>query len=240
MLTTVPGLFCAEWRDLVMISYEVDPLLLVPLVPAGTSLDFFDGRALVSVVGLRFMNTRIAGIPIPLHQDFEQVTFRFYVWRQVNAEIRAGVVFIKEIVPSAAMTLSARLLFNERYETAPMRHEVVAGEHGWASYEWQMANRWNRLSARRTGRPHAAAVDAIETFIKDRPWSYTRQRDGSTLEFRIEHPSWNISPAADPTLDCDVASVYGAKFAPTLARSPVSAFIAAGSDTILHPGRPID
>jgi uncharacterized protein YqjF (DUF2071 family) len=240
MMTTAPGLFCAEWRDLVMISYEVDPLLLVPLVPAGTSLDFHEGRAIVSVVGLRFMNTRIAGIPFPLHQDFEQVNFRFYVWRQVQAEIRPGVVFIKEIVPSTAMTLGARLLFNEQYDTAPMRHDVVAGEHGWASYEWQMANRWNRLSGRRNGRPQAAAGHGIETFVKDRHWSYARQRGGSTLEFRIEHPSWDISPAADATLDCDVARVYGPKFASTLGRPPLSAFIAVGSDTVLHPGHPID
>jgi uncharacterized protein YqjF (DUF2071 family) len=239
-MPTVPGLFSAEWRDLVMISYEIDPLLLVPLVPKGTSLDFYDGRALVTVVGLRFMNTRVAGVPVPLYQDFEQVNFRFYVWRRVKTEIRAGSVFIKEIIPSTTMTFAGRLLFNEQYETAPMRHDVAAGEQGWASYEWQMGNRWNRLSARRNGSPQAVAANTIETFIKDRPWSYTRQRNGSTLEFRVEHPSWQISPATDPTLDCDVPRVYGPKFATTLSRSPVSAFIAVGSDTVLQPGHPID
>src|SRR5262245_2454519 len=119
-MMTSTGLLSAEWRDLVMISYEIDPLLLVPFVPGGTSLDFHSGRALVSVVGLRLLNTRVAGLPIPFYQDFEQVNFRFYVWRQAGSELRRGVVFIKEIVPSTSITLGARLFFNENYVTAPM------------------------------------------------------------------------------------------------------------------------
>ena len=43
----------AEWRDLVMLNYEVDPGILAGLVPAGTELDLWQGRALVSVVGMR-------------------------------------------------------------------------------------------------------------------------------------------------------------------------------------------
>jgi uncharacterized protein len=234
------GLLSAEWRDLVMISYEVDPLLLVPLIPAGTSLDFYHGLALVSVVGLRFLHTRVAGIPMPLHQDFEQVNFRFYVWRQSGEDVRRGVVFIKEIVPSLAMALGARLLFNEKYVTAPMRHDVTAGEQGWASYEWELAERWNRVAAWRNGPARAMATESIESFVKDRPWGYTRQRDGSTLELKVDHPSWEVWPAMDATLDCDVQAVYGREFVATLSRPPVSAFVAVGSETVLHPGRAID
>jgi hypothetical protein len=34
--------------------------------------------------------------------------------------------------------------------------------------------------------------------------------------------------------------VYGGQFVTTLSRPPVSAFIAVGSETVLHPGQPID
>ena len=34
----------AEWRNLVMLNYEVEPELLRPLVPRGTELDAWSGR----------------------------------------------------------------------------------------------------------------------------------------------------------------------------------------------------
>src|SRR3989442_33988 len=62
----------AEWRHLVMLSYEVDLDVLVPLVPAGLALDLWHGRALVSVVGSRSLHPRVPGAPIPWHRDFAQ------------------------------------------------------------------------------------------------------------------------------------------------------------------------
>ena len=69
----------AEWRYLVMLSYEIDPAVLAPLVPAATELDLWQGRALVSVVGFRFLGTRVLGLPVPLHTDFDEVNLRFHV-----------------------------------------------------------------------------------------------------------------------------------------------------------------
>jgi uncharacterized protein YqjF (DUF2071 family) len=234
---TSTGLLSADWRDLVMISYEIDPLLLVPYVPAGTSLDFHGGRAVVTLVGLRMLNTRVANVPLPLQEDLEQVNFRFYVWRREGHELRRGVVFIQEIVPSAAMTLGVRFFFNEHYVSAPMRHKA---EQGRISYEWQTAGRWNRLSARHDGAATAAEASSIESFVKDRPWGYARQRDGSTLEYHVKHPAWQIRAAHEPVLDCSVAEVFGKQFVTTLAQPPVSAFIAAGSEATLYPGHRVD
>jgi uncharacterized protein YqjF (DUF2071 family) len=38
----------AEWRYLVMLNYAVNPEPVGPLVPSGTTLDLWDGRALQS------------------------------------------------------------------------------------------------------------------------------------------------------------------------------------------------
>ena len=68
----LPGPFLtAEWRDLVMLNYEVDPAALRPLVPAGTELDEWGGTTYVSMVGFNFLDTRVLGIPIPFHRNFE-------------------------------------------------------------------------------------------------------------------------------------------------------------------------
>ena len=67
-----------------MLNYEVPPALLRPLVPSGTELDTWDGATVASMVGFRFLDTRVAGIPVPGHGDFDEVNLRFYVRRRVE------------------------------------------------------------------------------------------------------------------------------------------------------------
>ncbi len=83
----------AHWRRLVMANYRVDPAIVAPLVPRGVELDFHQGQTYVSVVGFLFLQTRLLGVPIPWHRHFEEVNLRFYVRREVEGEVRRGVVF---------------------------------------------------------------------------------------------------------------------------------------------------
>ncbi len=69
----------AEWRDLLILNYEVAPEVLAPFIPRHTMLDLFEGRALVSLVGFNFLDTRVRGLAIPGHRNFEELNFRFYI-----------------------------------------------------------------------------------------------------------------------------------------------------------------
>ena len=69
----------AEWKNLLMLNYAVDPALLKEYVPEGTELDQFDGKTYVSLIGFEFNKTRVFGKAIPFHQSFEEVNLRFYV-----------------------------------------------------------------------------------------------------------------------------------------------------------------
>src|SRR5215208_4126537 len=93
----------AEWRHLAMLNYHVDRALLEPHVPRGTRLDHWGGHAFVSIVGFLFRDTRVLGIPVPLHRHFEEVNLRIYVSREEGGEVRRAVTFIKEIVPRRAI-----------------------------------------------------------------------------------------------------------------------------------------
>lgn len=100
----------SEWRYLVMLNYEIDPAVLLPFVPTGTELDSWNGKTFVSMVGFLFLNTRVMGLVIPFHRNFEEINLRFYVRRKAEDGWRRGVVFIKEIVPRFAIALMARWL----------------------------------------------------------------------------------------------------------------------------------
>ncbi|HEX6533019.1 MAG TPA: DUF2071 domain-containing protein [Gemmatimonadaceae bacterium] len=224
----------ARWTCLVMLNYEASPALLAPLVPRGTELDDWGGITYVSIVGLRFLDTRVMGVAVPLHRRFEEVNLRFYVRRRAGGEWRRGVVFIREIVRLRAVATVARLAYNEPYVALPMRHTVsfaddAATEPARVEYEWRQGGAWNRLGARAGGAAMTAAEGSEAEFITEHYWGYTRRRDGGSIEYRVEHPRWRVWPAAESWLDADVARLYGPSFAEVLAPPPRSAFLADGS-----------
>jgi len=62
-----------------MLNYEVDASLLLPFLPAGTELDRWSEKVFVSLVGFRFLKTKMFGLlPIPMHSNFEEVNLVSY------------------------------------------------------------------------------------------------------------------------------------------------------------------
>jgi len=222
-----------------MLNYAVDPKILEPLVPSGTTLDTYKGQAYVSIVTFLFLKTRLLGVPVPFHQDFEEVNLRFYVRRFSGEDWRRGVVFIKEIVPKPAIALVARTVYNENYISLPMRHTLenrTDGALGAVDYGWKFQGRWNSARARTTGDFKEAAPGSQEEFITEHYWGYAAQKDGGCVEYQVEHPRWRVSAVSDVALDCDAGSLYGEAFAPILGSAPSSAFIADGSAVTVFKG----
>lgn len=237
-----PRMFlAAEWRWLAMLNYEIDPALLAPFVPCGTTLDTYAGKTFVSMVGFLFLRTTVLGVPILLHRNFEEVNLRFYVRRPHPEGDRRGVVFIKEIVPRWAIAVVARVVYNENYVALPMRHaiELTAGRlnsGGWVEYGWRFGGRWQRLTLRVCGEPALAPNGSEQQFITEHYWGYCRQRDGHTTEYEVEHPPWRLWQVDDALLDCNAADLYGAQFADVLRGRPSSAFLAEGSAVLVRRG----
>ena len=75
-----------------------------------------------------------------------------------------------------------------------------------------------------------------EEFVAEHYWGYTRQRDGGTLEYEVEHPPWRVARARDARFVCDVAKVYGEEFAHALSGEPSSVFYAEGSAVKVYSG----
>ena len=233
----------AAWRQLAMLNYRVDPALLAPYVPAGTTLDLWRGDAFISVVGLLFDDTRVLGAPIPFHTTFPEVNLRCYVRRDMaGSGARRGVVFIRELVPRAAIAWVARLRYNEPYRALRMRRRIaMAAEPGGSvsvDYEWMAGGEWAGVHVTARGRPMPIAPDTEEEFIAHHLWGYTRQRDGSTIEYAVAHARWNVWQATSARLDGDLSRVYPPELARAIARPPDSAFLADGSDvTVSFPQR---
>jgi uncharacterized protein YqjF (DUF2071 family) len=242
--TVAPGnvnrpFLSAEWRDLAMLNYAIAPDILEPLVPAGTELDSWGGTTYVSVVGFRFVSTRVLGVGVPGHVNFDEVNLRFYVRRRDDGGWKRGVVFMRELVPRRAIAWLARAWYNEPYRALPMRNSIERSAEGApvrVRYEWKQAREWEGLSLTTHGAAASLVDGSEEEFITEHYWGYTRQRNGSTIEYRVEHPRWKVWQVRDATLSCDAASLYGQEFAQALSGAPHSAFLADGSPVFV--GRP--
>ena len=230
----------AEWRYLAMLNYRVAPELLLPHVPRGTTLDHWQGATYVSVVGLLFRDTRLLGVPVPFHRTFEEVNLRFYVRREVDGEVRRAVTFVKELVPRRAIAAVARLAYNEPYEACPMRHRILHADDvpALVEYAWRQHAGWSRLVVEPIGRAAPLQPGTETAFITEHYWGYTRQRDGGTVEYRVEHPAWRVWPVRRANLEGPLDDLYGPTLGRVLAEPPGSAFLAEGSpETVYVPQR---
>ncbi len=221
-----------------MLNYVIEPSLLKEFVPAGTELDSWNGQTFVSMVGFLFLQTRVLGLPIPFHRNFEEVNLRFYVRRKAEDGWRRGVVFIKEIVPRAAIAWAARNFYNEPYIALPMAHKTVGLSDSVRSveYSWSFGGKQNALSIVTKGKPEPLREGSEAEFITEHFWGYNAQRNGSTLEYRVEHPRWRIYQTAEARFYCDVAGLYGRQFCDCLSGKPSSAFLAEGSMVTVRKG----
>src|SRR5690348_12029162 len=229
----------ATWRHLAMLNYRVDPALLAPHVPQGTTLDSHDGATYVSLVGFLFADTRVMGLKVPYHTTFPEINLRFYVRHTSGSDVRRGVVFIKEIVPLPAIAVVARLAYNEPYETRRMGHYLAARapkEPLHVSYSWApRLGGWGHITIATTeALPQPIVPGSAEEFITEHYWGYTRQRDGGTIEYRVGHPSWRVWQGERATVTGDVEELYGHDFAKMLAQPPDSAFLAEGSAVAVY------
>ena len=219
----------AEWRDIVMLNYMIDPAVLRPLVPPGTELDFFRGDTFLSVVGFRFLNTRAFGVAFPFHRTFEEVNLRFYVRRCVDGAWRRGVVFISELVPRRAVAFVARTFYGEPYRALPMCHRINETTGGrLVEYSWRRCGRWENVRAIAEGDLHPTGEGSLEEFITEHYWGYTA-RGSACSEYNVQHPRWQIWRAREPAFTAEVSSLYGEAFSAFLNGPPASAFIADGS-----------
>lgn len=229
----------AQWRKLIMINYAVDPEKLKKHLPFETELDLWNGTCYVSLIGFMFVDTKMLGLRIPFHVNFEEINLRFYVKYKDTEGYKRGVVFIKEIVPQPALTFVANMLYNENYETMKTRHsweekdDTLTVEYGWKKGEWHTI----KVVTDKT--PVDIKPESEEEFITEHFWGYTKINDRVTSEYEVAHPRWQIYPIKSHEVDVDFEKVYGSDFAFLQHEKPVSVYLAEGSEILVKQGRKI-
>lgn len=214
-----------------MANYAIDPEILQPYLPKGTELDFFEGKTYVSLVGFMFKNTKIFGIPAIGLGTFEEVNLRFYVTRKEGNIKKRGVVFINETIPNKIVAWVANWLYKEHYIAIPTKHKwEISSENKQISYSWKMNNNWNTISVNASKSKHSMKKKSMEEFIFEHYFGYTKVSETETIEYKINHPSWQVNLIITSEINCNFEEMYGNDFGFLSTKKPDSIMLAEGSD----------
>jgi uncharacterized protein len=229
----------AEWRKLAIANFSVDKKILEKYLPPKTEIDLRNGICYVSLVGFMFKNTKVKGIKIPFHTNFEEVNLRFYVRHLDHGEWKRGVVFIKEIVPKPALTFVANMVYKENYETMPMSHSWTTDDQNLiVDYKWKK-KQWNSFKVIADRNARLIEANSEEEFVTEHYWGYTKISNEVTSEYGVEHPKWEVYKTKDYLLDVDFGDIYGESFSFLAFENPTSVFLAEGSEIEVKDGRQI-
>ena len=223
----------ATWEYLAMYNYEVDPEILKPHLPPFTEIDYYEGKAIVSVVGFLFNNTKVMGVKWPGFVNFEEVNLRYYIKYFDGVEWKRGVGFISEIVPSKVIATMANTLYNEHYSVAKMSHGLkIENDIISLNYDWQKKNEsLNTMTISATNKLEDIQPNSEAEFIFEHYYGYNKLNEKTTIEYSLAHPRWQIYPVKDYMLNCDVEKLYGADFTPFIKNvKPLSVLLAKGSE----------
>ncbi|MEL6558144.1 MAG: DUF2071 domain-containing protein [Bacteroidota bacterium] len=230
----------AEWRKLAFANYLIDPQLLKSYLPPKTELDLWQGNCFVSLVGFRFVNTKLLGIPIPFHRNFEEVNLRFYVRYKDGDKWKRGVVFIKEIVPKPALTFVANTIYKEHYQTLKMSHRWEEfADYRTVDYRWVMAGREQSFSINADLQSGEIDAGSEEEFITEHYWGYTKADATSSYEYEVTHPRWECYTVKDYQVNVDFGLVYSKEFSMLSEAKPTSVLLAKGSEITVEGKRKI-
>ncbi len=222
----------ARWQDLILITYDVNPELLLEHIPAGLEPDTISGRAFVSLVAFDFLETKVKGIQIPFHVNFPEINLRLYV---KNKEKR-GVVFLREFVPKAIIPFIANNIYNENYKAIKMTSSVKKNGAIFINHTIELNGKIYEINLQADNKPYLPAIDSIEHFFKEHEWGFGTTKKGKPLIYKVEHPFWNIYPVIKFQHNFDFGSVYGKKWESLNNQSPYNITYAQGSEIKVFQG----
>ena len=227
----------AQWRDLIIASYAVDPSLLERRLPPGLELDLFEGQAVCSLVGFMFLDTRVLGVRWPGYRDFPEINLRFYV-REPGSD-RRGVVFVRELVRSRFVAQVARSLYNEPYVRARIGSNISEDTQREVEYRFRLGTSEGSMRVVSAPDSKIPAESSTEHWFKEHQWGYGRARSGKTLIYEVQHPHWACHAIESRTIDVDWGGIYGDEWAHMRGEDPLSVVHAQGSAIKVFGARPL-
>lgn len=226
----------ANWTNLINATYALNPDLLLPHLPDGVELDIVGGKAFVSVVPFDFTETTFLGMKIPFHINFTEINLRFYVHRGE----KRGVVFLTEYISKFFIKEIANRMYYENYALGKLASCIAETEKEISvTHTLEKNGRKFFIEVAGENKPCLPVHNSTEHFFEERFYGYSKTPIGKALEFRVEHPSWEIYPVKNFKTDFDFGFLFGEKWKCLNETKPHCVMLVKGSHVKMFPHRPL-
>jgi uncharacterized protein YqjF (DUF2071 family) len=197
-----------QWNELAYFHWPYEPEVVQRLLPAGVTVDTFDGSAWVGLIPFEMCDVQLGPTPpLPWLGNFIEINVRTYVVDQLG---RRAVWFFSLDVPRSVIVAVARSVFALPYCWAHATHVRQGDRH-----RYQMTRRWPR-------NPRTAAemsftvgdvipkndVSELDHFLTAR-WALITQRRSQLLYGDVRHPRWPLRLVTDVQIDESVIDAAG-------------------------------
>jgi uncharacterized protein YqjF (DUF2071 family) len=183
------------WQGLLFAHWPVPDRALRPLVPAGLTLQTFEGRAWLGITPFVLTGLRPRGLPaIPGLSQFPEINVRTYV---AVGDDRPGVFFFSLDAGSTLAVVGARALYALPYYRARFTVRSAQGEIAYTSR--RTARGAPPAEFRAVYRPAGEAAPArpgtLEHWLTERYRLYAVDTRGALHRAAIDHAPWPLQPA---------------------------------------------
>ena len=219
------------WANALFAHWRLAPSALHRFVPAGVTLDTFDGAAWLGVTSFVVERARFRGLPaIPGLSTFAEVNVRTYV----TDGDRPGVLFLSLDAASIVAVLGARAWFRLPYFFAVGTATWQRGGVSFESRRHAFRGPPARFAAQYQpqGPVHRPADDPLARWLTERYCLYTHA-NGRLRRAEIHHEPWPVQQAAAVILENSLTDALGL----ALPETPDLTHFAAGVDAVIWPPR---
>ena len=177
-----------RWDDLFFLHWEFAAAAIQARLPAGLTVDTFEDKAYLGVVGFRMNAVRPLGLPaLPWLSYFNELNVRTYV-RDAAGE--PGVWFFSLDCDRAPAVMIARAGFGLPYEHAAMSFGPGLAQTCCRQGEQETARfAWSAVSS-----PQIAAPGSLDFHLAER-YSFFSDRGGRLVRGQVHHAPYQLSLA---------------------------------------------
>jgi len=221
-----------RWRHLLFLQWEIDPKILTARLPAGLTLDTFEGKGYLGVVPFYMEKIRPRFLPpVPKLSWFLELNVRTYVRDKHN---RPGVWFFSLDCNQPIAVEVARRFFHLPYEHAKM---TAKKDKDLIDYSCRRKGKaeTSRFIYRGEGPTGIATPGSFEYFLLERYLLFSTNPKGNIFSGQVYHPPYQFSPARIEQFDVHPLEWNDFR----LKDAPCSTLYSPGPEVEIYPLSPI-
>lgn len=176
-----------QWKNLFFIHYKVSPSEIESHIPTGTSLDLFEGKAVLGVVGLQIGGIAFSWAPSIRYGTFNELNLRTYIQ---TAEGERLVYFFSLDCHSRLATFLAKTFYKLPYYSSHIEYKVTE-----KAAQMDCVARGNypcQYLVNYDGKLFDAASDSQASFFVERYAFITADRNGNRYRGDLAHDPYQL------------------------------------------------